>query len=131
MAHLSVFQMKFSRVYACLVQKAEKKGRTKKDVDQIILWLTGYKTMAAIGDVTYGEFLSNAPEWNPLSEEIKGSVCGVKVQEITDPMTKRMRQLDKLVDDLSKGMPLERILKSAAYFKQKIPERNCPDAFLS
>lgn len=103
--------MNFSKVYSCLVQKAERKGRTKEEVNQIITWLTGYDSVEAIGNVTYGQFLSEAPALNPLAELITGSICGVKVQEIEDPMTKKMRQLDKLVDDLAKGKPMEKVLK--------------------
>jgi len=107
----SVFEMPFNKAYSCLVQKAERKGRTKADVDHVITWLTGYPSVNNIGAVSYGEFLASAPDWNPRSELITGSICGVKVQEIADPMTKRMRQLDKLVDELAKGKPMEKVLR--------------------
>ena len=85
--------MPYSKVYDCLVAKAERKGRTKAEVDDIINWLTGYEKPAET-DLTYGEFLSSAPAWNPRAELITGSVCGIRVEEIEDPMTKKMRQLD-------------------------------------
>ena len=103
MSRQSVFDMPFTKVYSCLVQKAERKGRTKCEVDYVTIWLTGYPDIETVGDVTYGEFLSSAPFWNPRADMIKGSICGVKVEEIADPLTKKMRQLDKLVDELAKG----------------------------
>lgn len=108
MPRQSVFDMPYSKVYDCLVAKAERKGRTKEEVDQVITWLTGYESVC---DVTYGEFLSSAPAWNPRAELITGSICGVRVETIEDPMTKKMRQLDKLVDELAKGKPMEKVLR--------------------
>ncbi len=108
MPRQSVFDMPYSKVYGCLVAKAERKGRTKAEVDEVIAWLTGYEKPAGL-DVTYGEFLSSAPAWNPRSDLIAGSVCGVKVETIEDPMEKKMRQLDKLVDELAKGKPMEKV----------------------
>ena len=107
----SVFDMPFARVYACLVQKAIRKGRTKEEVDRIISWLTGYPDTGAIGDVSYGAFLSGAPAWNPRAELITGTVCGIRVETIEDPMTKKMRQLDKLVDELARGKAVEKVLR--------------------
>lgn len=111
MARQSVFDMKVSKVYPLLVQKAERKGRTRAEVDEIIAWLTGWDMAAVDMEMTYGDFLSHAPAVNPRAELIKGSVCGVKVETIEDPMTRRMRQLDKLVDELAKGRPMEKILR--------------------
>ena len=111
MARQSVFEMKLSAVYPLLVQKAERKGRTKDEVDQVIAWLTGYDMNVMDMDMTYGDFLSTAPAWNPRADLITGSVCGVKVEEIDDPMTKKMRQLDKLVDEMAKGKPMEKVLR--------------------
>ena len=111
MPRQSVFDMSFSKVYDCLIQKAERKGRTKAEVDEVTIWLTGYESVDAIGDVTYGEFLSSAPTWNPRAVLITGYICGVRVETIEDPMTKKMRQLDKLVDELAKGKPLEKVLR--------------------
>ena len=100
---MNVFDMPFSKVYACLVQKAERKGRTKDEVDRIIIWLTGYSTVEAISNVSYGAFIDGAPEWNPRAEFITGKVCGIQVETIADPRMKKLRQLDKLVDELAKG----------------------------
>ena len=111
MPRQSVFDMPFSKVYDCLVAKAERKGRTKAEVDEVAAWLTGHDMSAVDMDMAYGEFLSLAPAWNPRAEMIIGSICGVRVETIEDPMTKRMRQLDKLVDELAKGKPMEKVLR--------------------
>ena len=108
---MNVFDMPFSKVYACLVQKAERKGRTREEVEQIITWLTGYPTVEAIGDVSYGAFIDGALAWNPRAEQITGKVCGIQVETIADPRMKKLRQLDKLVDELARGRPMERILR--------------------
>ena len=89
MPRQSVTDMPFARVYSLLVQKAERKGRTKAEVDEMILWLTGYPDMNAIGIVSYGQFISDAPAWNPRSELITGSVCGVRVETVEDPIMKK------------------------------------------
>ena len=107
----SVFEMKVSKVYPLLVAKAERKGRTKAEVDQVTAWLTGYDMETVDLDVTYAEFFNNAPAVNPRAELIKGSVCGVKVEEIDDPLMQKIRWLDKLVDELAKGKPMEKILR--------------------
>ena len=109
MPRQSVFDMKVSKVYPLLVAKAEKKGRTKAEVDEVISWLTGYEMSAVDLDMTYGEFFGRAPCYNPRAELITGSICGVKVETIEDPLMKKIRQLDKLVDELAKGKPLEMI----------------------
>ncbi len=111
MPRQSVFEMPFGKVYDCLIQKAERKSRSKQEVDQVTSWLTGYDDIDMTGDVTYGEFLLAAPAWNPRAELIKGTICGVRVEEIEDPLTKRMRQLDKLIDELTKGKPMEKVLR--------------------
>ena len=109
----TVFEMKFTSIYSALVQKAERKGRTRTEVDEIATWLTGYSSTqieeALSSDITYGDFLSNAPAFNPRAELIKGKVCGVQVETIDDPLMKKVRQLDKLVDELAKGKTLEAI----------------------
>ena len=94
-----------------LVTKAEKKGRTKAEVDEVTAWLTGYDMDNVDLDVTYADFFSNAPAWNPRAELIKGKVCGVQVETVEDPLMKKIRQLDKLVDELAKGKPMEKILR--------------------
>ena len=107
----SVKDMKVSRIYPLLVAKAERKGRTKAEVDEIIQWLTGYEMGAVDQEMTYAEFLDKAPAYNPGAERITGSVCGVKVETIDDPLMKKIRQLDKLIDELAKGRPMEKILR--------------------
>jgi len=107
----TVFGMKVSEVYPLLVQKAERKGRTKAEVDQVTGWLTGYDMASADLDVTYAEFFEHAPQMNPRASLIKGSVCGVKVEDIEDPLMQKIRWLDKLVDELAKGKPMDKILR--------------------
>ena len=97
---MNVFDMPFSKVYACLVQKAERKGRTR-DEDQL-------RSMGS-DETTYGAFIDGAPEWNPRAEFITGKVCGIRVETIADPRMKKLRQLDKLVDELAKGWPMEKV----------------------
>ena len=114
MKNEKIFAMSICRIYPSLLAKVEKKGRTKAELDQVITWLTGYKRKnieeALKNDMPYGQFFENAPRINPKSKEIKGSICGVKVQEIEDPLMQKIRWLDKLVDDLAKGKDLEKIL---------------------
>ena len=111
MPRQSVFDMKVSKVYPLLVAKAEKKGRTKAEVDEVTSWLTGYDMETADLDVTYAEFFNHAPAYNPRSELITGKICGIQVETIEDPLMKKIRQLDKLVDELAKGKPMEKILR--------------------
>lgn len=110
-----IYRIKLSKIYPLLVQKAEKKNRTKQEVDEIIFWLTGYDETGLKkqldDDVDYGTFFEEAPGMNPNCELIKGSVCGVKVEEIEDPLMQKIRYLDKLIDELAKGRPMERILR--------------------
>jgi hypothetical protein len=103
--------MPVSKIYPLLLGKAERKGRTKAELDTVIKWLTGYDMDEVDQDTPYGEFLMNAPEMNPRAALVTGKICGVTVETIEDPLTKRMRQLDKLVDELAKGRPLEKILR--------------------
>ena len=111
MPRKTVFEMKVSEVYPLLVQKAERKGRSKAEVDQVTAWLTGYDMTTADLDVTYAEFFDRAPLMNPRADLIRGSVCGVKVEEIEDPLMQKIRWLDKLVDELAKGKPMDRVLR--------------------
>ncbi len=110
-----VFAMKLNKVYPMLVQKAERKGRTRAEVDEVTCWLTGYDeaglSLQMEKDVDYGTFFREAPLMNPNCHLIKGSVCGVKVQEIEDPLMQKIRYLDKLVDELAKGKAMEKILR--------------------
>jgi hypothetical protein len=110
-----IFTTPFSKVYPLYVQKAERKGRTKKEVDQIIGWLTGY-TSAGLkkqieSDVDFETFFARAPLVNPGVSLIKGVVCGVRVEEIDDPLMRKIRYLDKLIDELAKGRPMAKILR--------------------
>ena len=101
--------MPFPKVYEALVNKAEKKGRTKAEVDEVICWLMGYSDLKEMDGKTYGEFITGAPLWPPRAEYITGKICGVQVETIEDPAMKKVRQLDKLVDELAKGKPIEKI----------------------
>ena len=111
MPRKTIYEMKVSEVYPLLVQKAERKGRSRAEVDQVTAWLTGYDMETADLDVTYAEFFEHAPQMNPRAGLIRGSVCGVKVEEIDDPLMQKIRWLDKLVDELAKGKPMEKILR--------------------
>lgn len=105
--------MPFAKVYSLLVAKAVRKNRTQSEVDGIITWLTGYNScqieQAKHNGTTYGAFFQNAPMINPNSVLIKGSICGVKLEEIEDPLMRNIRCLDKLVDELAKGKSVEKI----------------------
>jgi hypothetical protein len=98
------------------VQKAEKKGRTKENVDTVIYWLTGYDEQGLQAqiekEVVFEVFFAEAPQINPNAEKITGVVCGIRVEDIDDPLIQNARRLDKLVDELAKGKPLDKILRS-------------------
>ncbi len=108
--------MKFAKIYELLVNKAVRKDRTKEEVDEIIRWLTGYKqeelNQMSVSEIGYGEFFQNAPELNENRKKIKGVVCGVRVEEIEEPLMQEIRYLDKLVDELAKGKQMEKILRA-------------------
>ena len=110
-----VFSMSFAKIYPLLVQKAERKGRTQAEVDEVVFWLTGYDTEGLKSqldkNVDLATFYAEAPRMNPSRDLIKGVVCGVRVEAIEDPLMKQIRQLDKLVDELAKGNPMEKILR--------------------
>jgi hypothetical protein len=110
-----IFAMKFAKVYPLYVQKAESKNRTKEEVDQIICWLTGYDQAGLQRQIEQGSdfetFFAQAPAFHPRSSLIKGVVCGVRVEEIEDPLMKRIRYLDKLIDELARGKAMEKILR--------------------
>lgn len=107
--------MAFSRVYPLYVKKAERKGRTQAEVDQIICWLTGYSMQSLQQQVTkevdFKTFFDQAPHFNPLASKITGVVCGVRVEEISDKLMQQIRYLDKLIDELAKGRPMVKILR--------------------
>ncbi|MGE5499962.1 MAG: DUF2200 domain-containing protein [Syntrophothermus sp.] len=110
-----VFAMKFANLYPLYIQKAERKNRTKEEVDQIICWLTGYDFIGLQNQIKQGydleTFFAQAPAINPNSSLIKGVVCGVRVEEVEDPLMKNIRYLDKLIDELAKGKAIEKILR--------------------
>ena len=111
MARQSVFDMKVSTIYPLLLQKLERKGRSKEELDATIQWLTGYDMDQVDREMTYGDFFAHAPAMNPRAELIKGKVCGVQVETIEDPLMQKVRWRDKLVDELAKGKPLEKVLR--------------------
>lgn len=115
MPRTDVTQMAFAKLYPLLVTKAEKKGRTRAEVDRVTAWLTGYtpEDIARLeqSDTTYGVFFQQAPAMNPDRALITGKVCGVRVEEIQDPLMRDIRYLDKLVDELAKGKSMEQILR--------------------
>ncbi len=110
-----IFAMAFAKVYPMYIQKAEKKGRTKEEVDQIICWLTGYDPDGLRQQLElesdFETFFANAPAIHPNSVLIKGVVCGIRVEDIEDPLMRKIRYLDKLIDELAKGKTLEKILR--------------------
>ena len=114
---MDIFEMKFSKVFPLLIAKAVRKGRTEGEVFAVTGWLTGYSEaeLRALldSDATYGEFLDGAPCMNPARFQVKGKICGIRVEEIEDPRMRDLRILDKLVDDLAKGKPLDKILPKA------------------
>ena len=110
-----VYAMKFSSVYPLYVQKAERKRRTRAEVDQVICWLTGYDKAGLRRqierEVDFETFFAEAPALNPKRALIKGLVCGVRVEEVEDPLMRKVRYLDKLVDELARGKALEKVLR--------------------
>lgn len=112
-----IYTTSVGSVYPHYVTKAEKKGRSKDEVDQIIRWLTGYdqnELEALLADKTdFESFFANAPRMNPARGEIKGVICGVRIEEITETTMREIRYLDKLIDELAKGRPMEKILRAA------------------
>lgn len=108
---MDVFEMKFAKVFPLLIAKAEKKGRTRDEVFEVTNWLFGYtkEELEALlsSNATYGDFIDHAPVKNPARMNIKGRICGIKIEEIVDPRMRDLRILDKLVDDLAKGKKIE------------------------
>jgi hypothetical protein len=115
MAEHRVFAMKFSKVYPMYVAKAERKNRTKEEVDRIICWLTGYDAAGLRRQIEREHdietFFAQAPAFHPNSALIQGVVCGVRVEEVEDPLMRKVRYLDKLIDELAKGKAMEKILR--------------------
>ena len=110
-----IFTTAFSKVYPLYVQKAERKNRTKDEVDQIIRWLTGYSQAGLEKQIKqqsdFESFFAKAPAIHPNTSLIKGVVCGVRVEEVENPLMQRIRYLDKLIDELAKGKAMEKILR--------------------
>lgn len=115
---LRVYRMPFASVYPHYITKAEKKGRTKAEVDQIILWHTGYTqrqlTAKLKAETNMEDFFNRAPTLNPNRELITGVVCGVRIENVEDPLMREVRYLDKMIDELAKGKPMEKILREPA-----------------
>ena len=112
-----IFAMKFAKIYPLYVQKAERKGRTKEEVDQIICWLTGYDRAGLQQQIKQENdletFFAQAPAIHPNSSLIKGVVCGIRVESLEDPLMQKVRYLDKLIDELAKGRAMEKILRKS------------------
>lgn len=111
-----IYAMSFARVYPLYVAKVERKGRTKAEVDKVICWLTGY-TPKQLGaqlkkKKNFEDFFAEAPKLNPLRKLITGTICGVKLEEIKEPLMREIRYLDKLVDELAKGRAMDNILRT-------------------
>ena len=117
MENEKVFNMDFAKVYSLLLDKAARKGRTKEEVDAVACWLTGYSAAELEGllasQTTYGDFFRNAPRPNPARGLTKGVVCGVRVEQVENPLMREIRYLDKLVDELAKGKPLDKVLRKS------------------
>ena len=116
MARQSIFQTPFAKVYPLYVQKAERKGRTRDEVDRVICWITGYTPaqlqQQVAREVDFETFFADAPAMNPNTSLITGVVCGVRVEEVEDPLMQKIRWLDKLVDELAKGKAMEKVLRT-------------------
>lgn len=115
MKNTRVFKMAFASVYPHYVNKAEKKGRTREEVNIIVFWLTGYNQKALddiiANKVDFETFFENAPQLNPNVSKITGMICGYRVEEIEDPLMQKIRYLDKLIDELAKGKAMVKILR--------------------
>lgn len=115
MARLDISKMKFSKVYPMYVQKAERKNRSREEVDRVIRWLTGYDQAGLQRqldqEADFQTFFAQAPALHPNRAQIKGLICGVRIEDIDDPLMRNVRYLDKLVDELAKGKAIEKILR--------------------
>jgi len=115
MAEHKIYKMSFSSVYPHYITKAERKERSKEEVDEIIRWLTGYsqeELEAQIAkEVNFEEFFEQAPEMNPARRGVKGVICGVRVEDIEEPLMQEIRYMDKMIDELAKGKKMEKILR--------------------
>ena len=115
MDNTRIYRMSFAGVYPLYIQKAERKGRTKEEVDEIIFWLTGYNPVSlqqTIDDkIDFEHFFKEAPSLNPNVSKITGVICGYRIEDIEDPLVQKVRYLDKLIDELAKGKSMEKILR--------------------
>ena len=115
MENEKVFAMSFSKVYGLLIAKAERKGRTRAEVEEVTFWLTGYTAQQIDelmdSEISYGDFFRQAPAMNPNHEKITGVVCGVRVENVENSLMRDIRYLDKLVDELARGKAMEKILR--------------------
>jgi hypothetical protein len=115
MAEHKIYTMKFSGVYPLYIKKVERKSRTKAEVDEIICWLTGYDQASLENQIEKGvdfrTFFAEAPQMHPNCSLIKGVICGVRIEEIEDPLMRNIRYMDKLIDELAKGKKMEKILR--------------------
>lgn len=115
MGNEKIYNMSFGKIYPLLINKAVRKGRTQEEVNEIICWLTGYSTeeIERLADIEmkYSDFFENAPQLNPNRTKIKGTICGVKIENIEEPLMKEIRYLDKLIDELAKGKSMDKILR--------------------
>jgi hypothetical protein len=120
-----IFTTKFSSVYPLYVQKVERKGRTKEEVNRVICWLTGYSEaelqQQLLCESDFRTFFAQAPLFHPNSSLIKGVVCGVRVEEVEDPLMRKIRYLDKLVDELAKGKALQKVLREGEHAEPARP----------
>ena len=111
-----IYSMSFAKVYPLLVAKAEKKGRTKAEVDEVICWLTGYSHQALKSQlenkISYEDFFTQAPRMNPSRVMITGVICGVRIETIEEPIMREIRYLDKIIDELAKGKAMDKILRA-------------------
>ena|SRR3569623_934344 len=111
-----IFRMPFAKIYPAWLNKVERKQRSRAELDQVISWLTGYTATQlhswSQGEDDLGSFFDRAPRFNPAAELIRGTICGVRVEEIAEPSMRKLRQLDKLVDELAHGKAMEKILRS-------------------
>ncbi len=110
-----IYSLSFASVYPHYVAKAEKKGRTKAEVNEIIRWLTGYRQQSLTAHIkhktSFEDFFAQAPKLNPARSFITGTICGVRIEEIEEPLMREIRYLDKLIDELAKGKAMEKILR--------------------
>lgn len=110
-----VYGMAFASIYPLYIAKAKRKGRSGDEVDQVIMWLTGYTKKGLLGQIkkesTLQDFFENAPKMNPERFLIKGTICGVKVEDIKEPVMREIRYMDKLIDELARGRDMEKILR--------------------